>query len=176
MSFMTIHLKRFRNFSWCHAWHHYRPGHQAHENKWEGSHTWSRPVPADTALEIKDRDKPLKATRLLAEWLLNQSMHPWMNGHCGCWECWKTIFNPLSYWNQNDLWNTSHLKETRNKAPPKSTDFTCVILTHVFQQRQSQMCFSYLMIHLFKWWVDWFFCCPAGRVIRRYREADFRLR
>ena len=142
---MTIHLKRFRNFSWCHAWHHYRPGHQAHGNKWKGSHTWSRPVPADTALEIKDRDKPLKATRLLAEWLLNQSMHPWMNGHWGCWECWKTIFNPLSYWNQNDLWNTSHLKETRNKAP-QNLQISRVWFSHMYFSKDNHRCVSDI------WW------------------------
>lgn len=78
MCFMTVHLKRCRKSSWCHAWHHYRPGPQAHGNKWAGSHMRRRPVPADTALEIKDREKPVKATGLLSGCLINPCIHEWM--------------------------------------------------------------------------------------------------
>lgn len=135
MCFVTIHLKRFRNFRWYHAWHHRRPGPQAHGNKWEGSHTWSRPVPAHTALEIKDRDKPVKATGLLSGCLINPCLHEWMViedvGNVGRLYLIHWAIETKMTCEILVIWRRLEIK------PPKIYRVTCVILTHVFQQRQS---------------------------------------
>lgn len=136
---------------------------------------WSRPVPADTALEIKGSDKPAKATRLLRSCLINPCMNEWMildTGNVGRMYSTHWAVEAGMTCEMLIIWRSW----LEIKPKKKSVD-SCVWFSQMYFRKESHRCVSDIW-----WFITWkkmgrlILCCPGVRIIRRYREADFSLR